>query len=46
MLSVFHNRWWDNGTLALESLLRDGTIGAPVICSLRFDRYVPDVRER
>jgi scyllo-inositol 2-dehydrogenase (NADP+) len=46
VLSVFHNRRWDNGTLALESLLRDRTIGAPTVCSLRFDRFVPEVRDR
>jgi scyllo-inositol 2-dehydrogenase (NADP+) len=46
MFTVFHNRRWDNGPLMLEALLRDGTLGALSACEFRFDRYVPEVRNR
>jgi scyllo-inositol 2-dehydrogenase (NADP+) len=46
MFTVFHNRRWDNGTLELEKLLANGTLGELALCSLYFDRLVPHPRER
>lgn len=41
LLTVFHNRRWDNGTLELERILQEGRLGEPSLCSLYFERLVP-----
>jgi scyllo-inositol 2-dehydrogenase (NADP+) len=44
LLSVFHNRRWDNGFLTASNLLQEGTLGEPKLFISRFDRYRPVVR--
>ena len=45
VLSVFHNRRWDNDFLTLRELLRSGLLGAVHSYEAHFDRFRPQVRE-
>lgn len=42
MLSVFHNRRWDNDFLTLQRLLRDGVLGEVHGYHARWDRFRPE----
>jgi scyllo-inositol 2-dehydrogenase (NADP+) len=42
MLSVFHNRRWDNDFLTLQQLLRDGVLGEIHGYHARWDRFRPE----
>lgn len=46
VLSVFHNRRWDNDFLAVRALLASGRLGRLTQAQLCFDRFRPRVRER
>lgn len=43
LLSVFHNRRWDNGFLTLKRELQAGTLGELYQYEARFDRFRPKV---
>lgn len=43
LLTVFHNRRWDNDFLTAQKLIREGTLGEIVHYAARWDRYRPDV---
>jgi scyllo-inositol 2-dehydrogenase (NADP+) len=43
VLSVFHNRRWDNGFLTLKRELQTGSLGAVYQYEARFDRFRPQV---
>lgn len=45
VLSVFHNRRWDNDFLTVQHLLRHGTLGRVVSLESAYDRYRPARRE-
>ena len=42
MLSVFHNRRWDNDFLTVQKLIEDGALGDVVHYAARWDRYRPN----
>ena len=46
LLSVFHNRRWDNDFLTLQALIADGSLGEIVQYESHFDRFRPVVRDR
>nr|WP_314902310.1 oxidoreductase [uncultured Deefgea sp.] len=46
LLSVFHNRRWDNDYMALCDIVRSGELGQIVEFTSRFDRYRPEVKKR
>jgi scyllo-inositol 2-dehydrogenase (NADP+) len=46
LLSVFHNRRWDNDFLHLKSLLARQALGRVVQFNSNFDRFRPQVRQR
>lgn len=46
VLSVFHNRRWDNDFLAVRALMASGRLGRLTRAELAFDRFRPRVRER
>ncbi|WP_410499567.1 oxidoreductase [Chitinibacter sp. S2-10] len=46
LLSVFHNRRWDNDFLHLKTLLEAGQLGHVVEFTSHFDRFRPQVRQR
>ncbi|MCB5197446.1 oxidoreductase [Deefgea salmonis] len=46
LLSVFHNRRWDNDFIALSEMLQSGVLGDVVEFTSRFDRYRPEVKAR
>jgi predicted dehydrogenase len=46
LLAVFQNRRWDGDFLALEQLVRSGTLGEVSHFESHFDRYRPVVRDR
>jgi predicted dehydrogenase len=46
LLSVFHNRRWDNDYMALCDIVRSGELGQIVEFTSRFDRYRPEVKNR
>jgi predicted dehydrogenase len=47
LLSVFHNRRWDNDFLTVRRLVAEGTLGSLVRYESRFERFRPEVdRER
>lgn len=46
VLSVFHNRRWDNDFLALRELVAQGTLGRVTQVASHFDRFRPVVRDR
>ncbi|MBI2809458.1 MAG: Gfo/Idh/MocA family oxidoreductase, partial [Candidatus Melainabacteria bacterium] len=41
VLSVFHNRRWDNDFLTVQKLLADGTLGEVTRFESRYERYRP-----
>ncbi len=43
LLTVFHNRRWDNDFLTLRKLLADGALGTPLRLESRFERHRPEV---
>jgi len=46
LLSVFHNRRWDNDFLTVRRLLEEGQLGQVLRFESRFERYRPEVAER
>ncbi|MGL6041269.1 MAG: oxidoreductase [Deefgea sp.] len=46
LLSVFHNRRWDNDYMALCDIVRSGELGEIAEFTSRFDRYRPEVKNR
>jgi scyllo-inositol 2-dehydrogenase (NADP+) len=46
VLSVFHNRRWDNDFLTVREVIASGLLGAVHSYEAHFDRYRPDVRDR
>jgi scyllo-inositol 2-dehydrogenase (NADP+) len=46
LLSVFHNRRWDNDYMALCDIVRSGELGQIAEFTSRFDRYRPEVKKR
>ncbi|MFD1020984.1 oxidoreductase [Thalassobacillus hwangdonensis] len=46
LLSVYHNRRWDNDFLTVKKLINDGVLGEVSTYQVHFDRYRPNVRDR
>ncbi|MBA4492962.1 oxidoreductase [Paenactinomyces guangxiensis] len=46
LLSVYHNRRWDNDFLTVQSCIRSGLLGDVHTYKAHFDRYRPEVRKR
>ncbi|QKE72263.1 oxidoreductase [Arthrobacter citreus] len=46
LLSVYHNRRWDNDFLTVKKLINDGALGEINTYQVHFDRYRPEVRNR
>jgi scyllo-inositol 2-dehydrogenase (NADP+) len=46
LLSVYHNRRWDNDYLTVKKLIRDGLLGEINTYQAHFDRFRPVVRDR
>ena len=46
LLSVYHNRRWDNDFLTVKKLINDGTLGDINTYQVHFDRFRPVVRDR
>jgi scyllo-inositol 2-dehydrogenase (NADP+) len=46
LLSVYHNRRWDNDFLTVKKLINDGSLGEINMYQVHFDRYRPVVRDR
>ncbi len=46
LLSVFHNRRWDNDFLTVKRCIDSGVLGPIHTYEVHFDRYRPDVRAR
>ena len=46
ILSVFHNRRWDNDFLTVQACLRAGRLGEVMVYEAHYDRYRPRVRGR
>ncbi|PGS53930.1 oxidoreductase [Bacillus sp. AFS041924] len=46
MLSVYHNRRWDNDFLTVKKLINEGLLGEVNTYQVHFDRYRPEVRNR
>lgn len=46
MLSVYHNRRWDNDFRTVQKLLKAGTVGKVYTYEAHFDRFRPQVRDR
>ncbi|MBI3899250.1 MAG: oxidoreductase [Gammaproteobacteria bacterium] len=46
VLSVFHNRRWDNDFLTVRRCIESGMLGEINTYESHFDRYRPDVRQR
>ncbi len=44
MLTVFHNRRWDNGFLTLRQAIADGALGEVCYFESRFDRFRPAIK--
>lgn len=45
MLTVFHNRRWDNDFLTLRACLDHGDIGRPYHYEAHFDRFRPQIKQ-
>ncbi|SMF37698.1 scyllo-inositol 2-dehydrogenase (NADP+) [Azospirillum oryzae] len=45
LLTVFHNRRWDNDFLTLRSCLENGDIGRPYHYEAHFDRFRPQIKK-
>lgn len=46
LLSVYHNRRWDNDILTVKKLMNDGVLGEINTYQVHYDRYRPKVRDR
>ncbi|PJN88784.1 oxidoreductase [Bacillus sp. mrc49] len=46
LLSVYHNRRWDNDFLTVKKLLDDGVLGDINTYQVHYDRFRPAVRDR
>jgi len=46
LLSVYHNRRWDNDFLTVRRLVESGCLGELVLYEVHYDRYRPKVRDR
>ncbi|WP_191561294.1 oxidoreductase [Metabacillus idriensis] len=46
LLSVYHNRRWDNDYLTVSKLINDGVLGEINTYQVHFDRFRPAVRDR
>ncbi len=46
LLSVYHNRRWDNDFLTVRQLVESGCLGDLALYEAHFDRYRPQVRDR
>src|SRR5471030_1473755 len=46
VLSVFHNRRWDSDFLAVQALIKEGTLGDIVYFESHYDRFKPQVQAR
>lgn len=46
LLSVYHNRRWDNDYLTVKKLVSDGMLGEVNTYQVHFDRFRPEVRDR
>ncbi|MFD3445685.1 oxidoreductase [Microbacteriaceae bacterium 4G12] len=46
VLSVYHNRRWDNDFLTIQKLIREGQLGSIYTYEAHFDRFRPHVRDR
>ncbi|WP_088043637.1 oxidoreductase [Bacillus sp. EAC] len=46
LLSVYHNRRWDNDFLTVKKLVNDGVLGDINTYQVHFDRFRPEVRDR
>lgn len=46
MLSVYHNRRWDNDFLTIKKLISEDTLGEITTYEAHFDRFRPHVRDR
>ncbi|MDM5340949.1 oxidoreductase [Fictibacillus enclensis] len=46
LLSVYHNRRWDNDYLTVKKLIGDGVLGEVNTYQVHYDRYRPEVRDR
>lgn len=46
LLSVYHNRRWDNDFLTVKKLIEDGALGEINTYQVHYDRFRPTVRDR
>ena len=46
LLSVYHNRRWDNDYLTVKKLVSEGVLGEINTYQVHFDRFRPEVRDR
>ncbi|MFD1737014.1 oxidoreductase [Bacillus salitolerans] len=46
LLSVYHNRRWDNDYVTIKNLINEGVLGEINTYQAHFDRYRPVVRDR
>jgi scyllo-inositol 2-dehydrogenase (NADP+) len=46
LLTVYHNRRWDNDFLTIQELLRSGILGRLTTYEAHYDRFRPCVRDR
>ncbi|TBL79896.1 oxidoreductase [Paenibacillus thalictri] len=46
IISVYHNRRWDNDFLTIRSLIEHGKLGDIYTYEAHYDRYRPEVRDR
>ncbi|NRD79490.1 oxidoreductase [Bacillus sp. BRMEA1] len=46
LLSIYHNRRWDNDYLTVQKLVRNGLLGDINTYQVHFDRFRPEVRDR
>ncbi|UYZ12356.1 MULTISPECIES: oxidoreductase [Brevibacillus] len=46
VLSVYHNRRWDNDFLTIKHLLQTGALGEVFLYEAHYDRYRPEVTDR
>jgi scyllo-inositol 2-dehydrogenase (NADP+) len=46
LLSVYHNRRWDNDFLTVQRLIESGCLGELALYEAHYDRYRPKVRDR
>ncbi|MFE4897446.1 oxidoreductase [Peribacillus butanolivorans] len=46
LLSIYHNRRWDNDFLTIKKLMNDGVLGEINTYQVHYDRFRPVVRDR